>query len=194
MDKLNVKCSKCGKTMQLSVETLLPYSGKLVKITCRNPECKTQQKLQVPVFKKNNTETVIESAPTIIETNIENVNQNGANKKAILLVLQNSKTEAQSFSIDNGIYTIGRLVNKPGVYVPDIAIRTQDTYISKKHCQITVVTNNKGTKEYILKDAGSTNGTFFNSTVKALDKNDEVFLNHADTILLGDTHLVFELR
>ena len=133
MDKLNVKCSKCGKTMQLSVETLLPYSGKLVKITCRNPECKTQQKLQVPVFKKNNTETVIESAPTIIETNIENVNQNGANKKAILLVLQNSKTEAQSFSIDNGIYTIGRLVNKPGVYVPDIAIRTQDTYISKKH-------------------------------------------------------------
>ena len=194
MDKLNVKCSKCGKTMQLSVETLLPYSGKLVKITCRNPECKTQQKLQVPVFKKNNTETVIESAPTIIETNIENVNQTGANKKAILLVLQNSKTEAQSFSIDNGIYTIGRLVNKPGVYVPDIAIRTQDTYISKKHCQITVVTNNKGTKEYILKDAGSTNGTFFNSTVKALDKNDEVFLNHADTILLGDTHLVFELR
>ena len=194
MDKLNVKCSKCGKTMQLSVETLLPYSGKLVKITCRNPECKTQQKLQVPVFKKNNTETVIESAPTIIEKNIENVNQTGANKKAILLVLQNSKTEAQSFSIDNGIYTIGRLVNKPGVYVPDIAIRTQDTYISKKHCQITVVTNNKGTKEYILKDAGSTNGTFFNSTVKALDKNDEVFLNHADTILLGDTHLVFELR
>jgi len=197
MENLKIQCSHCAKIMLISRDVLLPYSGKNIKINCQNPECKKPQKLAVPEFKKTepaSNKTVIESNKTVIETKIEQSDKNDSHKKAVLNVLRNTKTEAQSFQLDNGLFTVGRFVNKPGTYVPDIAIRTNDTFISKKHCQITVVMNNKGGKDYILRDAGSTNGTFYNNANKALEKSDEVYLNHSDTIILGDTHIIFELK
>ncbi len=197
MDKISIKCSQCGKTMQIDKQILLPYSGKSIRINCLNPACKQPQKLAVPDLKKPDSvsnKTVIEQNKTVIETKVENEKNESGIKTATLNVLKNAKTEAQSFQLNSGLYTLGRYVNKPGVFVPDIAIRTNDTFISKKHCQITVLTNEQGSKEYILRDAGSTNGTFFNSAVKPLESNDEVYLNHADTIILGDTHIVFELK
>lgn len=198
MEDFQIQCSLCKKTMLIDVKLLMPYSGKAIKINCQNPACKKQLKLTVPVFKSAQSaamnKTVIESNKTVMETKIEKAQNDTIHKKAVLNVLKNEKTEAQTFQLDNGLYTLGRYVNKPGVYVPDIAIKTNDTFISKKHCQITVLTNKSGGKDYILRDAGSTNGTFFNNATKALEKNDEVYLSHSDTIMLGDTHVVFELK
>lgn len=197
MDKIQIKCGHCGKTMLIDKQILLPYSGKSIQINCLNPDCKQPQKLAVPEFKMSNptdNKTAIESNKTIMETKAVNADNGSVNKVATLNILKNAKTEAQTFQLDIGTYVVGRYVNKPGVFVPDIAIKTNDSFISKKHCQITVLSNRQGGKDYILRDAGSANGTFFNSTIKPLDANDEVYLNNADTIILGDTHIVFELK
>jgi C4-type Zn-finger protein len=33
MEKFQIKCGSCGKTMQVSTEVLAPYSGKTIRIT-----------------------------------------------------------------------------------------------------------------------------------------------------------------
>ncbi|HCT72302.1 hypothetical protein SDC9_32921 [bioreactor metagenome] len=197
MEKFQIKCGSCGKTMQVSTEVLAPYSGKTIRITCQNPGCKAVQNLKVPVFKAagaDGNKTIIEANHTILETRIENAQKNNLNKKAFLVVSKNQKTESQLFALKDGVNTIGRYAGSPGAYIPDIAIRTSDTYISKKHCQITVTDNKTGGRDFILKDAGSANGTFHNQAKKALEKDDEIFLHPSDVIILGDTQIIFELK
>ncbi|MHC1777585.1 MAG: FHA domain-containing protein [Lentimicrobium sp.] len=197
MENIEVRCTQCNKITRINVKVLLPYSGKAIKIKCQNPECQAEQKLTVPVFVSEEqvfNKTVIEPRSSQEVNNDKTAQNKPAAKKAILRVLKNENTEAQIFDLENGLYTVGRYVNKPGVYVPDIAIRTNDTFISKKHCHVMVVVNKKGEKDYLLKDAGSSNGTFYNRSDKAMLTNDEIYLNDADVIMLGDTQIIFELK
>ena len=208
MEYQQVRCPKCHKVIEIKTALLRPYSGQTVKIVCTDPLCKTPFKLTVPVYVEApgpehgpKVESTMfdpsfsrDSGSSEQKNNEPESERVGKVLSARINVLKNVKTAPQVFVLREGINTIGRLSKHTGDYVPDIAIVTSDAYISKKHCQITMVKNRKNGLDIILKDAGSANGTFLNHSSKPLDKEDEMFLNDADTILIGETLITFELR
>ncbi len=198
MEKQQLRCPKCQKITEVNKEKLRPYSGQKVTITCGETSCKCKFQITVPAFAPPPPDSKYE--PTYVEpksgSSVSEDNK-GTDKQAKILsarlsVLKNDKTAPQSFVLHEGINIIGRLSKHAGDYVPDIKIVTNDTFISKKHCQITMVKNRNNGIDCILKDAGSANGTYLNNT--KLSKEDEIFLGDADTILIGDTNITFELK
>lgn len=64
-----------------------------------------------------------------------------------------------------------------------------DPYVSRLHCQITVLKQSEQVK-FILQDAGSANGTEVNKN--HLESGDQVLLNIGDQIVIGDTKIVLK--
>ncbi|MCM1293247.1 MAG: FHA domain-containing protein [Bacteroides sp.] len=73
----------------------------------------------------------------------------------------------------------------------DIKLQTLDMTISKQHINIEMSVKPDGKIKHVLKDLGSTNGTYLNDV--RLDVDDESVLEPGNKIRLGHTVLRFEL-
>jgi pSer/pThr/pTyr-binding forkhead associated (FHA) protein len=110
------------------------------------------------------------------------------------IVVHDKSTTPQTFPLKAGRNTIGRKADKPC----DILIETQDKYMSRQHCVITVRPQANGTFLYSIADFGkegdklSTNGTFVNANPKRLEKMTEKHIQEGDTIQIGRTQIVLK--
>ncbi|MBK8633368.1 MAG: FHA domain-containing protein [Saprospiraceae bacterium] len=106
---------------------------------------------------------------------------------AKLHVIANENNRAQSFFLEEGEYLIGRQSDDDLSVVNKIRIVTEDTKMSRSHCQISVVMKADKTYRYILTDLGSLNGTHLETTsgTKKLDKNEKVIIQLGDIVGLG---------
>lgn len=92
------------------------------------------------------------------------------------LLFLNGPYAGKSVSIpDNKVITLGR--NR------DIELPLPDLKLSRRHCQIEFRPTG-----FLLRDLGSTNGTYLNST----RIQGEVALGHGDHVVLGDTEIEFQ--
>ena len=114
------------------------------------------------------------------------------NTKIGWLVIHDEFTETFTFDLKNGMNRIGMQSNSTTRDV-NIAIRTEDKYMSRQHCEIEVRwLHGKNRYEYILSDKGSSNGTFVNAG-RRLSHTDEVSLTDGDTLQIGRTKVVLKL-
>jgi hypothetical protein len=206
MEFIQIKCPKCSNIAKVRTTELVQFCGKYVKIKCPDKSCSTPLKFKVPQLVKQ-PYTPLSGSKTIVDnfngdslknsecTRLDNNNQSEMLcKGACLMVLKNAKTNSQTFDIKEGVNYIGRLSNRAGSFVPNIAISTKDAFVSKKHCLINYIKRSNGISEFILKDAGSVNGTYLNNFSKPLEKDEEVYLSNEDTLLIGETMIVFKLQ
>lgn len=82
------------------------------------------------------------------------------------------------FDIDNSGLSIGRAA--------DNQVQIDDSAVSTNHAEIVIEENNAGRKEYVIRDNGSTNGTFLNE-----QKVRQQPLRHKDVIRVGWNNFVF---
>ncbi len=114
------------------------------------------------------------------------------------LVVKDELTDTQTFTLKQGINTVGRQSEKrPSVHM----IVTRDEYMSRPHCTIEVRVGRLGTPDYILRDGAmvdgqwksSLNGTYLNGKEPRLSQYDQLFLEDGDTIQIGETKLVLKV-
>jgi pSer/pThr/pTyr-binding forkhead associated (FHA) protein len=65
-------------------------------------------------------------------------------------------------------------------------VQIDDTAVSTKHAEIVIEENDEGRREYVIRDTGSTNGTFLNE-----QKVERQSLRHKDIIRVGWNNFVF---
>lgn len=113
------------------------------------------------------------------------------------LVVNDELTETQTFTLQMGANTVGRVSAKfPAVHM----VETRDEFMSRPHCTIDIRVGRLGTLEYILRDGGlrngvwqnSTNGTYLNGKEPKLSQYDQIYLEDGDTIQIGETKLVLK--
>jgi pSer/pThr/pTyr-binding forkhead associated (FHA) protein len=106
------------------------------------------------------------------------------------LIVHDEAVRNQTFDLKEGKNIIGRKSSMP----IDIAIETDDMTMSRRHCFIEVVLNEKrGEFDFLISDLKAINGTILNGRVqKKLSEQDVIYLNDSDTFQLGLTKIVFK--
>lgn len=163
--KVTVKCCRCGSPSALSI--VEEDVGRKKQVVCH--KCRANFIVNIPTSYASK----FVSEPTM-----------GGQEEDIALlleVLENPKTEYQSFELTSDYYTIGRKNNSGPASRPDIEVVTTDMKMSRKHAAI----KKKGKIGFSLKDLGSKNGVVFNNN--KLDADEEVYLSDGDVFQLGDT-------
>lgn len=90
------------------------------------------------------------------------------------------------FDIVEGLNFIGR-VSASGSQMAQIAIKTKDNKISRKHCCLKYSVKD-GERSLTLFDANSSNGTFLKGFHhKPISEYDVLFVKHNDVITIGET-------
>ena len=82
------------------------------------------------------------------------------------------------FDIDNAGLSFGRAANNQ--------VQIDDTAVSTHHAEIVIEKNDDGRETYVIRDVGSTNGTFLNE-----QKIENQPLHHKDVIRVGWNNFVF---
>lgn len=103
-----------------------------------------------------------------------------------LTVIANTDTPEQTFSLHEGVYTVGR---KSNAACATISIVTGDKSMSREHARIEVKKDAKGGYKHYLSDNNSKNHTLYNSNY--LENEEIVVLNDNDEIIIGRTVLRF---
>lgn len=106
--------------------------------------------------------------------------------KGRITVLANGDTVEQTFTLDEGTFTIGR---QSDLSKADIPIRTSDRSMSREHIRVEVKKDSKGHYKHLLSDNNSKNHTLYNG--RCLEKGEIVVLKDNDEIILGRTILRF---
>ena len=82
------------------------------------------------------------------------------------------------FDIDKAGLSIGRAASNQ--------VQIDDTAVSTNHAEIVIEQNDDGKQVYVIRDVGSTNGTFLNE--KQVERQ---FLHHKDVIRVAWNNFVF---
>ena len=105
-----------------------------------------------------------------------------------LVVLENSFHERQELPLTMGENVIGRYVKGTSANRP---IMTGDPSIDTTHCIVDVKRSKKGKLQFILRDAPSLTGTFYQGEI--LRDQDRIFLENEAVINIGGTTMIFNL-
>lgn len=100
-------------------------------------------------------------------------------------IIENVFGFKQVFPLKEGENVIGRRCVGS---VVDIPIETSDMSMDRRHCIITVKKNKQGELSYILRDAPSVTGTFFNNEI--LNDKDRVRIDEGAIITAGATTFI----
>lgn len=157
-----ISCPKCGHYLTFD-EKAYP-SDRILVFVC--PACQKQFKIKFGV-KGKPTKTVLGK----------------------LLVLENSFHERQELPLYLGENSIGRYVKGTSVTTP---IVTSDPSIDTTHCIVTVKRNKNQQLQFILRDAPSLTGTFYQGNI--LRDQDRIFLENEAVINIGGTTLIAKLQ
>ena len=82
------------------------------------------------------------------------------------------------FDIDKAGLSFGRAASNQ--------VQIDDTAVSTNHAEIVIEENDEGKKVYVIRDVGSTNGTFLNE-----QKVESQPLHHKDVIRVGWNNFIF---
>lgn len=106
-----------------------------------------------------------------------------------LVVLENNFHERQDLPLTMGDNVIGRYVKGTAANRP---IMTSDPSIDTTHCIVTVKQNKKGKLQFILRDAPSLTGTFYQGDI--LKDQDRIFLENEAVINIGGTTMIVQIE
>ncbi|GAB4002258.1 hypothetical protein GCM10028807_60530 [Spirosoma daeguense] len=169
-----------------------------LRIVCGNPKCRAPLLIQNPQKLREAKCPACgylnpipeEEAPTQVQTRMPT--------EMGWLIVKDEQTETQTFVLQMGTNTIGRQSNlSPSTHM----IVTNDEFMSRPHCTITVKIGPDGNVAYLLQDGAtrqdgswkySTNGTYLNGEEPRLSEFDSLYLNDGDVIQIGITKLVLK--
>lgn len=188
MEKISfkTKCTTCEQQIQFQVDESL--CGKTVQIRCNKCGNLMPHQLmaleQVQTIKKRMVES--QNKEQLGQTIIGGFNSKEKTTSFFLEIQENELTAFQRFELHYNYYSIGRFTNVEKNLLPDIAIKTNDTFMSKKHAVIKKHANGK----YAISDSKSTNKVFVNNL--KLEDSDEIILKNGAEIRLGKTIIIFK--
>ena len=167
----NIICPSCGRVNQIN--NVRKYLGKKVRLNCLNTGCGKE------IIMDLNEESVEDK--TIVVRKNESVINSGK------LVYKNPNNDLSVFVLSKNENLAGRSNSS---FKPDIEIK-DDPYFSRKQFIIKVIniSGTSGQFNYILTDCNSKNKTILNG--KALEMNEEIFLNDHDIIQAGNSTFEF---
>jgi hypothetical protein len=175
-------CGNCKAKLQLDLPA--DFKGNLVKFKCT--QCGKMNQIDLSQGKKQEPPVSQPEPPKPEPKPIPLPGIPG------WLVVHDENAPVQTFELKPGKVTIGRISEqKPSV----IMIDTNDTYLSRCHLTIEVLSTVRGDFEFLLYDNKSVNGTFLlGDKSKKLSDTDQVYLNDGDTIQAGRTKLVLKTK
>ena len=157
-----IRCPKCGNLISFD-EAAYP-EGRVLIFTC--PDCQKTFKVKL-MPKQTNKEPVY----------------------GLLTVMENQFHNRQVIPLHKGENIIGRYVKGTGA---NAAFRTLDPSIDTTHCIVNVGPDKKGTLRFILRDAPSNTGTFYQNEI--LKDVDRVYLEDNSIITIGATTILVNLN
>jgi pSer/pThr/pTyr-binding forkhead associated (FHA) protein len=96
--------------------------------------------------------------------------------------------EGKDYPLEEGQYIVGR---KGTTSKATVQIATEDRYMSRQHCSITVTTLPDGTKKAVLSNYKNKNLTTVDG--QEIETGDEIRLTNGDRITMGHTTVTFKL-
>ena len=191
---ITITCKYCNQKFVKTAEEMKQFSGKDFFTICPNPTCKHTLKIPIQPLRSDPNGGQGNNAPGNngpVKTKVEVVHAGpiGQGHSCRIVVQQSSQTAHQVFQLHEGVNTIGRKSEQAGANLPDHAIVTSDMRMSKKHCQITLARDGNNQIECLLRDMGSTNGTFIKGFIKPLTKEEEIYLDNDSFFRIGETQI-----
>lgn len=166
-----IRCPKCDEAI-LFDETQYE-AGRILVFEC--PECHKQFKIRIPQPK----------AP-VEQTAEEDAEEQPLGK---LVVLENAFHFKQEIPLYPGENVVGRLVKGS---TNNAAIKTVDPSVDTTHCVVTAGRKKNGEAKFVLRDADSNTGTFFQNEV--LSPKDRINLSDGDIITIGATTMILRVE
>lgn len=157
-----IECPKCGHLLTIN-ENEYP-AGRVLVFVC--PKCNKQ-------FKVMFGQKAEQQEPVF----------------GHLTVLDNQFNERQELPLKMGDNVIGRFVKGTKANLP---IYTSDPSIDTTHCVITLRRNKKGKIQYVLRDAPSLTGTFYQGDI--LNDYDRINLADESIINIGGATMIVHLE
>lgn len=156
-----VRCPRCSNVITFD-ETAYP-EGRVLIFGC--PDC--QRNFKIKLLPKQAPEDPVMATLSVVENTFHN-------KQTILLHM--------------GENVIGRYVKGSSA---NASFRTLDPSIDTTHCIINVQEDKKGRLRFILRDAPSNTGTFYqNEILKDIDK---IYIEDQGIITIGATTLIVNI-
>ncbi len=156
-----VRCPRCSNLISFD-ETAYP-TGRVLIFTC--PDCQKSFKIKL-LPKQTDDEPVL----------------------GTLTVVENSFHNKQSIPLHMGENVIGRYVKGSKA---NASFRTLDPSIDTTHCIVTVQEDKNGKLHFILRDAPSNTGTFYQNEI--LKDVDRVEMSDQTIITIGATTLIVNI-
>ncbi len=162
-----IRCPKCDEAI-LFDETQYE-AGRILVFEC--PECHKQFKIRIPQPKATASAQQEESEESL--------------PLGKLIVLENAFHFKQEIPLYAGENIVGRLVKGSS---NNAAIKTVDPSVDTTHCIVTAGRKKNGEPKFVLRDADSNTGTFYQSEI--LSAKDRVNLADGDIITIGATTMI----
>lgn len=181
MQVKNVQCPSCGQVLEVHNT----HNESIKKFIC--PKCKAllQAKFS-PQQEPLDAKTYLGPRRTSADIGI------GVTKLVTPNVKQNAKPileyYGQQYSLEDGQNIVGRkcTTSKATIQIP-----TDDPYMSRQHCKITVNVLSNGTKKVGLRNFQNKNRTYIDGQL--IEEKDEIFLTDGNKIKMGETIVTFKL-
>ena len=158
-----IACPKCDSYITFD-ETAYP-TGRVLVFTC--PHCNKSFKVRI---KAPIEEGTAEASPTL----------------GTLTVIANGFQEAQTICLRAGENVIGRYVKGTAA---NCSFTTLDPSIDTTHCIVEVGCDKRGRRRFILRDAPSGTGTFYQD--RLLTNADRIYMEDGAIITIGAATLIF---
>lgn len=184
-DQVAIKCQKCLRDFDVARLKLSAHWGKKVEIKCKH--CKQPNQLNVNALLMSGKSVSNSAGESNVDFTIHLNPSDTIKGIAKLLVVPNEYNNAQAFLLKEGENLIGRQSAKDSEIKNKIGLLTNDTKLSRIHCQITVMEKPDKTYRYVLEDMGSLNGTHIEvkTGMKKLEKNEKIVIQVGDIVSLG---------
>lgn len=188
MQTKKIKCPNCDVVLEVKNSK----NETVKQITC--PQCKAVLKVNFPP-KQEPLEAKTYYAPPKQPVADNGVTQlAGADYGATLLVTGSSKPlstakltlGSTTYPLEEGQNIVGR---KGTTSKATVQIATDDRYMSRQHCCITVTTLPDGTKKVVLSNYQNKNATMVNGL--EMKTGDEIRLTDGNSITMGHTTIIF---
>lgn len=159
-----IRCPKCDEAIIFDEKLYAP--GRVLVFEC--PACSKQFRIRIPAAVAANEE------------------QLGTKIAGRLIVVENAFHFKQEIPLYEGENVVGRFVKGTSA---NAAFKTVDPSVDTSHCIITVRPLSEGSYQFVLRDAGSNTGTFYEDEI--LGPKSTINIEEGAVITLGATTIIF---
>lgn len=185
-----VKCPKCGVVLDVKNSK----NEEVKQITC--PQCKTVLQVKFPPQQEPLEAKTYYAPPKPKVTDSGATQLAGGSFGATQLATAKKKTcsdarlifEDKPYFLEEGKNIVGR---KGNTSKATVQIATDDRYMSRQHCSITVTSLPDGTKKVVLSNYQNKNLTSVDG--QEIETGDEIRLFNGNRITMGCTTVTFKL-